>query len=249
MGGRVKALLTAACISLLPFSHAKGFILETAKLSYTKPSLDLKLKSSDTFKVPTGGEKGFSISYSAQNVPIIPDIRIKYTHLYSSSSRILTADTDVAGTSLSKGTKVESKVNANNVKLTLFTQPLDPFNYDFINVEVGVNLNFIDYDFKFNYYYGTSSSSDEKTISTMIPSLHFKVSITPTYFLELFVRGALPLGSKRDKELEGGVNYYLNSQLFLFASYQYQMEKVDNINGLDFKANNRLTNLGLGVLW
>ena len=240
----VFALLTAIT------SNLKAAPLEEVQVFINRPSTTIDLNKSGKLPVPTDTEKGFGLSYSIENFPVIPDIRIEYTHLHTTGSKRLENDLTVLNTTYVKGTEINTKVDGDNIKITFYYQPLDRFNYDFINLEVGANLLFIDYQIKERFEYKGNVSEDEDDISTLIPSIHFKLTLSPIYYLDLYVRGALPIsGNKVDKEVEGGVKYFLSPQLYLFGSYSYILNKADDINDCDLKTTSRVISFGAGYMW
>lgn len=244
------ALLSALSLFLPMTESSKAFPLEELTLFINRPSTTIRLEKDGSFTVPTDTEKGFGISYSVENFPVIPDVRVEYTHLHTTGSTLLKEDLTISDYTVAKGTEVGTKIDGNNIKLTLYYQPLDRFNYDFINLELGINLFFIDYKVKTSFNYSGNTAETEDDLSTVVPSLHVKVSCSPTYYLSLFLRGAVPFSDRRvHKEIEGGVKYFLNSQLYLFGSYAYSLSKADDVDGYDLKATSRVFSLGVGLIW
>lgn len=244
------ALLSALSLFLPTTQSSKAFLLEELTLFVNRPSTTIRLEKDSSFTVPTDTEKGFGISYSVENFPVIPDVRAEYTHLHTTGSKRLKEDLTIADYTVAKGTKVGTKLDGNNINLTLYYQPLDRLNYDFLNLELGINLFFIDYKVKTSFNYSGNTTKTEDDLSTVIPSFHVKISCSPTYYLNLFLRGAIPFSDRREnKEIEGGVKYFLNSQLYFFGSYAYGLSKADDVDGYDLKATSRVFSLGVGFIW
>jgi len=242
--------LLAIPIAVIPLCQTlKAFPLEELKFFKEKPSITMNIKNPDKIGLPTGNEESYGISYSVENMPVIPDIRVKYVHLHSSGKKTLDRDFSYADLNFKSGTELHSKITGDNIKLTFYYQPLDRFNYDFINIELGANLLFIDYKLENTFEYKGGYSKETDTLSTMIPSLHLKVSLNPIYYLKLSIKGALPIGNKTDREFECEAEYFLNPQLYLFSSYNYSYTKAHDINGFDFKTTSRGVSFGLGLLW
>lgn len=247
---KIYPIFLSGLILLLSMSDTKAFLLEELSFSIKQPSTSITVENNGKLSIPDDSERGFAISYSVENFPVIPDTKIEYTHIHITGSKVLTENLNLSDYTLEKGTKISTKVDGDNIKLTFYCQPLDKFNYDFINLEFGANFQFIDYKIKNKYRYNKDSWEDNIDISTLLPSIHFKVSLSPTYYFTIYTRGALPISDKRkDKEIEGGIKYYLNSQFSLFISYSYLLHKADEVNGYDFKTTSNTINIGASFLW
>jgi len=249
MHKKITTLSLALLTALWSHLPAKASSLEEIKVFASKPSLTMKVRNIDEVDLPTGGERSYGASYSIENIPFIPDFRVEYAHLHSSGTKILNTDLKIADLNLEAGTELHSRISADNIKFTFYYQPIDRFNYDFANLELGINLLFVDYRMKNTFSYKGGVSERSESLSTVIPSIHLKLSISPTYYMTLFVRGALPTGSRMDREIEGGVEYYLNPQLYLFGSYGYSYIKANNLNGYDFRTTSKGLNVGVGFIW
>ncbi len=236
--------------NFLIFGNCYSFTLEQARFGIGKlsPRAYIKDVYKDKIKLPTDSSKSLTFSYSIENIPFIPDIKLSYFHLNSSSKSTVKNNYEIYDLTLNVGDSLLAKVLANNVKLTLYTQPLDKFNYDFLNLNLGLNLNFIDYTVKIKNL--TLSQEEDKEISTLVPSLYLSVSVSPTYYITLSLNTDLPFGAKkREKNIDFEFKYYLNSQVYAFYNYGYKFLRVNKVNDSDFKITGHMMLVGLGLLW
>jgi len=239
--------------SLITLSSAHSEPLQEVKAFYGKGRTYITLGSHGGSSLTFGKDDSadsYGFSYSIENMPVIPDIRVEYHRVEASSSTTAPYSLKIFDLEAKKGDRVAARVKSNNIKLTLYTQPLDRFNYDFLNIELGLNLNFVDYDTKFSVSSGTYSSSKSESLSTMVPSIHLNVEVNPVYFATLYVKSAIPVGGKkREKLLEGGVKYFLNSQIYIFGSYGYSLVKVKDVNSSDLTLSSHAFHGGLAFMW
>ncbi|WP_456456225.1 hypothetical protein [Thermovibrio sp.] len=234
---------------LIP-NNSYPFILEQLKagIGNLSPSSYIEDVYKDRIRLPTSSAKSLFLSYSAENIPFVPDMEISYLHLNSSSKSTVNNGYSLFDLTLNTGDSLLARISANNIKLTLYTQPLDRFNYDFINTKLGVNLHFIDYTVKLTDL--TTSQSEEKEISTLVPSLHLGITVSPIYYLDFSLKADLPFGAKkREKNIEFEFKYYLNSQMYTFYSYGYRFLRVNRVNDSNFKITGHMVLVGLGLLW
>lgn len=189
-----------------------------------------------------------TLSYSAENLPFIPDFRISYSKLHLSGSGPASEDFQYKDLEVKKGDPVSSKWDFENFDLTFYYQPANFFNNDYFKTELGLSTMFVSSTFKVeNKKYGTFENED---IAAFIPTLHLYLEFQPVYYLSLFTGfEGLSFTEQKRKLFRTGMKYYINSQLYISAGFKYERIKIRNENDTNADLTTRGYFIRAGVLW
>jgi len=232
-----------------------GFILDNAELGVcnlnpsgytqdihqsTKIDIDKDLHLSD--------KTCLTLSYSAENLPFIPDFRISYSKLHLSGSGLASQDFQYKDLEVKKGDSISSKWDFENFNLTLYYQPVNFFNNDYLKTELGISTMFVSSTLKVkNKKYGTAESED---IGAFIPTVHIYLEFQPIYYLSLFTGlEGLSFTEQKRKLFKTGVKYYINSQFYISTGFKYEKIKIRDKNDTNVDLTTKGYFLRAGVLW
>ncbi len=166
-------------------------------------------------------------------IPLIPDIKVKYTPMKFSGSGYATTTFTFGDITVPAGTKVDSKLEANQVDLT-FT-----YNFPFIgkvgdklNLQWGLNVKLIDGYAKVRYLDPTSGWKEESKSATIpVPMAHLEGEVRPVELFGLFFEGNwIGYSGSQFYDLVGEFKVYPVKRLFVGVGYRYQRLKIDDIS-------------------
>lgn len=190
----------------------------------------------------------FTLSYSAENLPFIPDFRISYSKLHLHGSGPASKDFQYKKLQVKEGDPISSKWDFENISLTFYYQPSNYFNNDYFKSEIGITTMFVNSTFKVeDNKYGTRENED---IPAFIPTLHLYLEFQPTYYLGLFTDfDGLSFTEQKRKLFKTGIKYYINSQIYFSAGYNYEKIKIRDENSTDADLTTKGYFVQAGVLW
>ncbi len=190
----------------------------------------------------------FTLSYSAENLPLVPDFKVSYNKLHLYGSGLASKDFQYKTLQVNKGDPVSSKWDFENIGLTFYYQPANYFNNDYFKTEFGITTMFVSSTFKIeDKKYGTWENED---IPAFIPTLHLYLEFQPTYYLGLFTGfEGLSFTEQKRKLFKTGIKYYINSQIYFSAGYRYEEIKIRDENNTDANLTTRGYFIKAGVLW
>jgi len=173
--------------------------------------------------------------FKLSGIPILPDIKVKYTPIKFTGSGT-TGKTFVFGDLVvPAGTQIDSKLEANQFDVTLtYGFPLiGRVTGGKVNGEWGLNVKVIDGYAKVRYLDPQTSQWQEESKSATIPvpMLHLGGEIRPVDLVSLSAGGNwIGYGGSSFYEWEAEVKVYPVKNLFVGVGYRYQRLKIDDIS-------------------
>jgi len=191
----------------------------------------------------------FAVSYSLENVPMIPDIKFSYIKMYFTGSGKSTKEFNFRNLDFSEGDSLSAKMNVEDIDLVLYYQPLNYFNNNYIKLETGVDLDFFESEIKLaNKTYSGNYVSEN--VGTLIPSGYLKMEFSPYYNVSYYLTlVGVSFSENKHKLLSLGIKYYLNSQISIDFGYLYEKFKVLDVNDLDVNLSISGFYFGMGIVW
>ncbi len=188
------------------------------------------------------------LNYSAENLPLIPDVRISFSKLHFHGSGEASQDFQYKDLKVKKGESVSSKWDVENFSLTFYYQPINFFNNDFFKAELGITTDFFDSTLEIkNEKY---QSLENENVSTFVPAFHLYFEFQPKYNLSLFTNfDGLSFTEQKKKIFVTGIKYYINSQIYLSTGYRYEKFQIRDRNSTDSDFTTRGYFFKAGVIW
>jgi len=173
--------------------------IPSGTLQYQGSSIDVK----DTLKWKEESDI-FAKVYLEHPVPIIPNLKVGYTDFGHGGSNLLTSNFTFAGETYSVGSNVDSTFDLKMYDLALYYEILD----NWVNVDVGVNVKYIDGSISANNDIGLSEST---SFQVPIPMLYGKARFdVPATGLSFQVEGNyVTYDGSRFYDAEVGIRYTL----------------------------------------
>jgi len=169
----------------------------------------------------------FVKAYFEHPLPIIPNIKVGYSEFGHSGTGVLTKNFEFGGKIYTIGSSIDSVFDLKMYDLTLYYELLD----NWINIDAGVNVKYIDGAISVDNNIGLSESTD---FQVPVPMLYAKVRFdVPTTDLSFQAEGNyVTYDGNTLYDAEVGVRYTLALGLGLEAGYKTMKLKLDDIDDL-----------------
>jgi len=173
--------------------------------------------------------------FKLSGIPILPDIKVKYTPMkFTGSGKVNTTFT-FGDLVVPVGAQVDSKLEANQFDITL------TYGFPFIGTitkgkvkgEWGVNVKVIDGYAKVRYLDPQTNKweEDSKSATIPVPMLHLGGEIRPVELVSLSASGNwIGYAGSSFYDWEAEVKVYPVKRLFVGVGYRYQRLKIDDIS-------------------
>jgi outer membrane protein len=174
----------------------------------------------------------FAKVYIEHPLPIIPNIKLGYSDFSHSGAGIINQPFDFGGTPYAANSNVESTFDLKMYDLTLYYELLD----NWVNVDVGVNVKYVDGLVAVKNDAGVSESTD---FQVPIPMLYAKARFdVPTTDLSFQVEGNyVTYDGHTIYDAEAGIRYTLALGVGLEAGYKTMKLKLDDIDDLSMESD------------
>ena len=172
--------------------------------------------------------------FKISGIPILPDVKVRYTPMRFTGSGYATTTFTFGNITVPAGTKVDSKLEANQVDVTLtYNFPLvGTATGGRVNLQWGLNVKVIDGYAKVKYLDPTSGwKEDSKSATIPVPMAHLEGELRPIDLIGLSFEGNwIGYSGSQFYDLVGELKVYPVKRLFVGAGYRYQRLKIDDIS-------------------
>ena len=167
-------------------------------------------------------------------VPLVPDLKVRYTPMKFTGSGYATTTFTFGDITVPAGTRVDSKLEANQVDVTLsYGLPLiETATAGKAELNLGLNVKVIDGYAKVRYLDPTSGwKEDSKSATIPVPMVHLNGELRPVGLVALdFEANWIGYSGSQFYDLVGELKVYPHKNLFLGVGYRYQRLKIDDIS-------------------
>jgi len=242
----MKRMVAAAATVLLACSGAQAITISGGVGAWReKPSGWIEYIDTDSAKGKTnvdvkddlhlGDETKAFGWFKLSGIPLLPDIKVKYTPMKFTGSGKVNADFTFGDLTVPIGSQVDTKLEANQFDITLtYGFPLiGTVTQGRIRGEWGVNVKVIDGYAKVRYLDPAKNrwEEDSKSATIPVPMLHLAGEIRPIDKASLSLGGNwIGYGGSSFSEWEAEVKVYPVNRLFVGVGYRYQRLKIDDIS-------------------
>jgi outer membrane protein len=174
----------------------------------------------------------FAKVYIEHPLPIIPNIKLGYSDFSHSGAGTISQAFNFGGTTYAANSNVDSAFDLKMYDLTLYYELLD----NWVNVDVGVNVKYVDGLVAVKNDAGVSESTD---FQVPIPMLYAKARFdVPTTDLSFQVEGNyVTYDGHTLYDAEAGIRYTLALGVGLEAGYKTMKLKLDDIDDLSMESD------------
>jgi outer membrane protein len=174
----------------------------------------------------------FLKAYVEHPLPILPNLKVGYTEFGHSGAGVITQSFQFASQTYTVNSNIDSTFNLKMYDLTLYYELLD----NWVNVDTGVNVKYIDGLIRVNNSMGLSES---KAFQVPVPMLYAKARFDlPTTNLTLQAEGNyVAYKGNQFYDAEVGARYTLALGVGIEAGYKLMKLKLDDIDDLSMETD------------
>jgi len=169
----------------------------------------------------------FIKAYFEHPLPIIPNIKVGYTEFGHSGAGVINKNFEFGGETYTIGSNIDSAFDLKMYDLTLYYELLD----NWINIDAGLNVKYIDGDISVKDNKGLSESTD---FQVPVPMLYAKARFdVPTTDLSFQAEANyISYSGNTLYDAEVGARYTLALGLGIEAGYKTMKLKLDDVSDL-----------------
>ena len=230
-----KALIITAFVTTLSLADFIGGEVNLGYYNHT-PSGTVKYKGDvldikDTLNWSDESDI-FLKAYIEHPLPIIPNIKLGYSDFSHSGLGTINKEIQFGGKRYDVNSKIDSMFDLKMYDVALYYELLD----NWVNVDLGVNVKYIDGSVSIKNDKGTSES---KVFDVPVPMLYAKARFdVPTTDLSFQVEGNyVTYDGNTLYDAEAGIRYTLALGLGLEAGYKTMKLELDDVDDLFMKSN------------